>query len=232
VSDRPEGTFGDLWPADRRGYGQDLLLDFRRQPKHPNDLRDPGTSDVFPTSDLRLVCDLAGVDLASPFLGLAKQLDDPRGPGLPSGSGSCTMSWRYPFGRHPTRHGPNFADLERAIGSEGDVDGLLLISVRTGAVYGGVSNPEPDLRCDGVGGISKTVTFGEPLRQAPVSSCDAGASPFESRGLKRDARTSRTCNQQDAIEYLQEKNRVLRKAIPRPIQTLVRPAIGCYPRFV
>ena len=49
---------------------------------------------------------------------------------------------------------------------------------------------------------------------------------------RRDVRTSRTCNQQDAIEYLQEKNRVLRKAIPRPIQILMGPAIGCYPRFV
>ena len=76
--------FRDGRAFSHRRQGQQTLLDFRCQSKKHHDLRHPGAGDTLAAGDGGLVRDLAGVELASPFDGLAERRDDAR--------------WADPFG--------------------------------------------------------------------------------------------------------------------------------------
>ncbi len=54
-------------------HRQNVFLDFRTKPQHTKDLSHTSSSDSFPVGDIRLVADLAIIELASPLDGLPQE---------------------------------------------------------------------------------------------------------------------------------------------------------------
>jgi len=166
-------SFAEHLPWRTASGRMHLLLDFRCKPQEGHDLADAGAGDAFAACDGCLAFDLAGVELALPFLGEAQELSAAgtmallgqlrlRGLALPSGAPARSVGHQL-AGGHLTRDPADVAPLEGGLRAECDLDRLVGITALV-AVLGVLQayGAEDDLRRWGAGAFSRTVTFGEP----------------------------------------------------------------------
>ncbi len=73
-NDWAQGALGDCWLPSGLGHGEDAVLDGRGEVEKGHDLADSGAGEALAAGDGGLVFNLAGVELALPFLGLAQVL--------------------------------------------------------------------------------------------------------------------------------------------------------------
>ena len=127
LCDGAERAFRDARLSIAGGESEDQVPDRRREPKEAHNLSHPGAGDTLSAGDLRLARDFSVVELPSPLLGFAEELDHCGRPQLPGlgrsarlrGRAHDTVSGDTPF------QGAHAPVLERPLGPQGDLDRLF-----------------------------------------------------------------------------------------------------------
>ncbi|RJP21151.1 MAG: hypothetical protein C4529_07765 [Deltaproteobacteria bacterium] len=166
--DGAEQSFCDGGATDGSRKGQDSLLNLRGEPQHSQDLGYPTTGNALAARDLHLAGNFAGIQESLPFDCLFQKFGHPRRFWL-LGRLRVALERRKgvydPVDMRSARHTVDRAILGHSLVFQGDLDGLLAVGGRRGAVLAGLCvmhNPETDVGLGQPRAGSHTGTFGEP----------------------------------------------------------------------